>query len=175
MFSARHAALGPCTTVNQLTDPAKAPSGVSTASVPASSESSPSAAKRRRSVSAGLYLNQFHGSASRDSFSSSAVRSASRTGRSVTRATCEGRSSLNDSMDPTLATAPTHGPANSGRWRLGRLGGGLQFLLVRAHPGQRVGIGDVRDRQVRALGPELPRRLPPAPRPHPELLAEQGH
>ena len=77
MFSAWHAELGPCRTVNQLTLPASAPSGVSTASVPVSSASIPSAAKRRRRAQAGVKVNQFHGSASRDSFSSSAVRSAS--------------------------------------------------------------------------------------------------
>ena len=89
MFSARHAALGPWVTVNQLTVPASSPSGVCTASVPASSDSSPSAAKRRRSISGEVCLNQFHGSASREYLSSSAVRSASLTGRSVTRATRE--------------------------------------------------------------------------------------
>jgi hypothetical protein len=53
------------------------PSGFSTASVPASSESIPSAAKCRRSPSAELYLNQFYGSASRELFSVSVSRSAS--------------------------------------------------------------------------------------------------
>ncbi len=77
MFRARHAELGPCRTVNQLTDPTSVPSGASTASVPVSSESIPSAAKCRRSPSAEVYLNQFHGSASRESFSVSASRSAS--------------------------------------------------------------------------------------------------
>src|SRR5580704_7002469 len=91
-----------------------------------------------------------------------------------TRCRCSsalGSSSTNDSMEPTLATAPGY-PLRLG---LGRLGGGLQALLVGPHPGQRLAVGDVRDRQVRALDPELPRRLPPAPWPHRELLAEQGH
>jgi Endosomal/lysosomal potassium channel TMEM175 len=67
--------------------PASTPSGVSTASVADSAPISPSSANRRRRPSAEVYLNQFHGSASRDSFSSSAARSASRTARSLTRVT----------------------------------------------------------------------------------------
>ena len=55
------------------------------------------------------------------------------------------------------------------------LRGGLQALLVGPDPGQRLGVEDIRDRHVRALGPERPRRLPPAGRLDPELLAEQGH
>src|SRR5277367_4725465 len=92
-----------------------------------------------------------------------------------TRCRCSstlGSSSTKESTDPTLARVRRKLRRLRDRGCLGR---GLQPLLVGPHPGQRVGVGDVRDRQVRALAPELPRRLPPAPRPHPELLAEQGH
>jgi hypothetical protein len=47
-----------------------------------------------------------------------------------------GTDTPTDLQAGALATVATPGPANSGRWRLGRLGGGLQLLLVRAHPGQ---------------------------------------
>src|SRR5580704_14838580 len=55
------------------------------------------------------------------------------------------------------------------------LGGGLQGLLVGSHPAKRGFGGDIRDRITRPLGTERARRLLPARRAHPQLLAEQGH
>jgi len=46
---------------------------------------------------------------------------------------------------------------------------------VGSHLTKRFFVGNIRDRKPRPLGTERPRRLLPARRPHPQLLAEQGH
>ena len=74
-----------------------------------------------------------------------------------------------------LGRALSRGALARGGLRGRRLGRGLELLLVGADAGQRVVVGDVRDRAVGAGLTERPGRLPPARRLDPQLLAEQGH